>query len=143
MENTETQRTNTDITLEVFQTNILGAYITLMTDKLLQDGYTLQPMDAYRKHLYLGAVELLKQNGNPLSAIEQAINRYSKIRTPQAWIAEFNIDDEEDIDVEFEFQQFKLFLKDIKSMVTFVKKQSNALLTKVSNAVDKAVGEAV
>ena len=143
MENTETQRTNTDITLEVFQTNILGAYITLMTDKLLQDEYTLQPVDAYRKHMYLGAVELLKQNGNPLSAIEQAIARYSKIRTPQAWVAEFNIDDEEDIDVDFEFQQFKLFLKDIKSMVTFVKKQSDALLTKVSNAVDKAVDKAV
>lgn len=142
MENTENQRTNADITLDIFQSHILGAYITLMTDKLLQDGYELQPVDAYRKHLYLGAVELIKQGGNPLSAIEQAITRYSKIRTPQAWIAEFNVDDN-DIDIEFEFQQFKLFLKDIKAMVSFVKKQSDALLTKVSNAVDKAIDKAV
>lgn len=125
-----------------FASNFLAAYISLMTDNLTKDNVKASIINSYRKSLYTAVVEAVQDNINPLPAIKENVEKWSKVKQLEEFKVLIDIKDsdiESQDDLKEEFKQFKTFVKECKTMLTFVDKWSDSMTDKTNALVVKTL----
>lgn len=125
-----------------FASNFLAAYISLMTDKLTGEDIKPSVINSYRKSMYTAVVEAIQENINPLPAIEENVEKWSKVKQLEEFKVLIDIKDsdiESEDSLKEEFKQFKAFVKECKTMLTFVDKWSDSMTDKTNAFVTKTL----